>query len=92
MRIPGSPQFPLNLSLSSLKDLSLTIQYPPKAILYFAGANARNVKKMEIKQVKAGRVTCHPRDKVNPFCIFTRTHLKVAGFKILRKSFTDYGI
>ena len=56
MRIPGSPQFPLDLSLNSLKDLSLTIQYPPKAIQYFAGAKARNVKKLEIKQVKDGRV------------------------------------
>ena len=57
MRIPGSPKFPLNLSLNSLKDLSLTIRYPSAAIQYFAGAKDRNVKKLEIKQVRDGRIT-----------------------------------
>ena len=56
MRIPGSPQFPLNLCLNSLKDLSLTIGYPSAAIKYFASAKASNVKKLEIKQVKDGRI------------------------------------
>lgn len=57
MRIPGSPQFPLNLSLNSIKDLSLTIRYPSEAILYFAGAKVRNVKALQIKQIRDGRIT-----------------------------------
>lgn len=55
MRIPDSPQFPLSLSLNSIKDLSLTIRYPSEAILYFAGAKARNVKELQLIQIKDGR-------------------------------------
>lgn len=57
MRIPGSTQFPLNLSLNSIKDLSLSIGYPFKAIQYFIDAKARNVKELQIKQIKDGRIT-----------------------------------
>lgn len=65
MRNPDSPPFPLKLSLNSLKDLSLTIQYPLKAILYFANAKARNVRKLEIKKIKDGQIV-KSRQVYNP--------------------------
>ena len=56
MRIPGSYQFPLHLSLNTLKDFALTVQYPPDAIKYFADAKARNVQRLELKQFRDGRL------------------------------------